>query len=271
MNHQTKIAGIIPQFKYTIQKIQPSIHFITKHRVWEGFWNYGWVARFLLIVALLAGLKFLSVLFNWFSKAHVDDPITAVANMGTLFKDFALEGYDFLFMGSMKYVMLILLEVVVFHVCRRTLQILSGKDSKASFQEFMRAQIRMIKVVIYSYIMEMIFTVVLKVFFSIFGFIDFLQPLAIFGVQCYYLGFAILDNYHEQFGLTIKESTKYAQNYIGVALAVGILVHFLLLVPVFGTIITPFLAAVLVTIVMYELSDLHLLGKDLEMELDELV
>ena len=69
----------------------------------------------------------------------------------------AFEGYDFLFVGGMKYVMMMLLEVVIFHMVRVTLEKLTGQTSDLSFQAFFNAQIRMIKVSIRSYIMEILF------------------------------------------------------------------------------------------------------------------
>ncbi|MCB0593793.1 MAG: hypothetical protein KDD28_06855, partial [Phaeodactylibacter sp.] len=135
-------------------------------------------------------------------------------------------------------------------------------ESQATFHDFVDAQVRMIKVGIYAWVMELLFTMAFKIFFGIFGFIDFLQPACVFAIQCYFLGFAILDNYHEQFELTIKESSRYALNYIGVAAAAGLVAYLLMLVPVAGVIAAPILTSVAVTIVMYEISELHIRGRE---------
>lgn len=255
--YQEKLRLYFEQFIFTLKKHRDAIDFIYKHRIWEGFWKYGWVAKLLVVVGVLIGMKFLSIIFNWFNRADTSDPIAVISSVGSLMGQVAEEGYQFLFFGGMKYILMILLEIVVFHVCRRTTAILTGQDTEASFDAFLKAQIRMIKVVIRCYIMEMIATILLKIFFGIFGFIDFLQPAFIFGVQCYYLGFAILDNYFEQFNLSIKESVKYARDYIGVALAIGLLLQGMFSIPVAGAVAGPFISAVAVTLVMYELSDLH--------------
>lgn len=256
--YQDKARIYFEQFVLTLRKHREAVDFIYQHRIWEGFWKYGWVGRLLVLVGVLIGMKFLSIIFNWLTQTDASDPLAFISSMGNLVTQFASESYHFLFFGGMKYIMIILLEIIIFHVCRRTLAILTGEETEAGFQAFVRAQVRMIKVAFYSWVMETILTVILKVFFGIFGFIDFLQPAAVFIVQCYYLGFAVLDNYHEQFHMKIKESAKYAQNFIGVALAVGLLLQGFFAIPLAGAIAGPFISAVAVTLAMYELSDLHL-------------
>lgn len=259
------------QFRFTLFKMPPAWRFIQEHRLWEGFWKYGWVSRLLIVAALLIGLKFLSIAVNWFQNISAGNPQQAFQSMGMLAEQFFTEGFGFMFSGSMKYVMLILLEVLVFHFSRRTVYILTGNEANAEFQDFVDAQVRMIKVGVYAWVMELIFTIMFKVFFGIFGFLDFLQPAFVFAIQCYFLGFAILDNYHEQFGLSIKESRQYALNYIGVAAAAGLVAYLLMLVPVAGVIAAPILTSVAATLVMYELSDLHILGKEALGEPEEVV
>ena len=271
MKRKIDIKEYSEQFRYTLFKMVAARRFIQEHRLWEGFWKYGWVSRFLVVVALLIGLKFLSIAINWFQNFSAGNPGQAFQSMGMLAEQFFTEGFGFLFSGGMKYAMLILLEVLVFHFSRRTVYILTGKDTDATFHEFVDAQVRMIKVGIYAWVMELIFTILFKVFFGIFGFIDFLQPACVFAIQCYFLGFAILDNYHEQFELTIKESSRYALNYVGVAAAAGLVAYLMMLVPVAGVIAAPILTSVAVTIVMYELSDLHILGKEALGEAEEVV
>lgn len=99
---------------------------------------------------------------------------------------------------------------------------------------------------------------------------EFMKPVLVFAVQCYYLGFTIVDNYNEQFGLSIKDSAKYTyQNHLGVALGVGLILNILLFIPVLGVVVGPLLSAVTATLVMYQLSDLHLLEGDLAVKLDD--
>jgi len=256
--NKEKLLAYWHQFRVTISKHLEAVFFIREYRVWEGFWSYGWVIRALIVIGILISVKFLSIIFNWYWEADASTASAALSSLGTLFSKIGSEGFNFIFMGGMKYIVLILLEIVIFHVSRQTLSILLKEDSQASLDAFIKAQIRMIKISGRSWVLETIATFIIKLAFGIFGFLGFLKPVLIFAVHCYYVGFAILDNYHEQFGMSIRDSARYARNFVGVALGVGMILQIIMLVPVVGTVVGPFIGAVAVTLAMYQLSDLHL-------------
>ena len=217
------------------------------------------------------GLKFIGSLREWFQQTDVSDPLAAMSSVSNLMVNVVTDEVEFLTQGSMRYLMIILLEVVIFHVCRRSLTILAGKDSDSTMGAFIKAQIRMIKVVIFCYIMEMLVGIGIKTFFGIFEFLVFAKPVLLFISSIFFMGFAVMDNYLEQFELNIKESFNYSKGYVGIALGTGLALHVFFLVPVIGPVIAPFLAAVTVTIAMFELSDIHLKVKSTTVELEELV
>ncbi|HMQ49944.1 MAG TPA: hypothetical protein PKA00_21175 [Saprospiraceae bacterium] len=259
------------QFRLTLKHESQAIHFIRRYRLWEGLQHYGWLAKVLLFFAFLAGLKFISIFFNWINQIKLSSAGQAFQSMGMFFHDFALGGYEFVFSGTTKYLILILAEVLVFHCCRRTIQILMRRNDPPVFKDFIDAQKRMIAVAIYSWVMELVFTILIKIATGIVSPLAFLEEAAIFIVQCYFLGFAIIDNYHEQFGLSIKESAKLTQNYLGVAFAAGLSLYLIMLIPLAGVIIAPIIVTVAVAHTMYSVSDLHLLGKDIFKKVEEFV
>lgn len=266
------VAEQLHQFFFSLLKHLDAPAFIRENRLWQGFWRYGWVTRILIVIALIVGVKLFSVIWSWWGVAELDNLGGAVSSMGMLITDFATEGFDYLFVGGMKYVMLIMMEVLVFHFCRRTVSILLKRDSPATFDDFFKAQIRMIRVSFRSWIRESIITMLIGVAFGMVDFMGFLQPVLVFGVQCYYLGFTVVDNYNEQFGLSVKDSAQSTyQNHMGVALGLGVVLNILLFIPVLGAVIAPPLSAVTGTLVMYELSDLHLLEGPLAAKLDDTV
>ena len=255
---QKQLKIYFNQFRDTLLTNSDAVIFIRKNRLWVGFWRYGWVAKGLVVLAILLGLKFLETITKWWQHAEMDDAAETVASVGHLFQDMAFGGYNFLFVGGMKYVMMMLLEVVIFHMCRGTLEILTGKTSDLSFNAFYHAQIRMIKVAIQSYFFEFVFGILIAIPFMFFDAFDFVKVIMKYAVHWYFLGFIVFDNYVEQFGKSIKESTTLATDYIGVCLALGLTTNVLLLIPVLGAIIAPLIVAVTVTLVMYHTSDLHL-------------
>lgn len=260
------------QFGFSLAIIPRTVAFIREQKLWKGVLSYGWVARIFIALAILGGLKFLSIFINWVQRLfEADSAGTAIASMGLMAKDMAVGSYELLFSTSSKYIMLVLLEVLVFHFARRTLEILTGNKAKAEWKDFVDAQVRMIKVAFRSWILELIVVTMLSVFFGIFGFIGFLKPVLVLAVQSYFLGFAVVDNYNEQFGLTIKESVAYSWQYLGVVMALGLFFYTMLLIPILGTIAGPCIAAVSVCIIMYKLSDLHTMKNKPAVDLEEIV
>lgn len=260
------------QLGFSLAILPRTVAFIREQKLWKGMLSYGWVARIFIAVALLGGLKFMSLFIKWIQQLfQANGAGDAVATMGLFAKDLAVGSWDMLFSSGSKYLMLILLEVVVFHFARRTLEILTGNQAKASWHDFVGAQIRMVKVAFRSWVLEIIVVALLGVFFSIVGFESTLKPVAVLLVQSYFLGFAVVDNYNEQFGLTIKESVAYAWQYLGVVMAMGLFFYMMLMIPLLGTVAGPCIAAVAVCVIMYKLSDLHTMKEKPAVDLEEIV
>jgi CysZ protein len=254
------VSEHLHHLQITLRKHVEAYSFIRKHKVWKGFWEYGWVSKIMMVLAILAGLKFLQIYFQWLSEAYDSDPITAISSMGGMMWEAVSEEYNFFFAGGMKYMIVIFMEIVIYHASRKTVKMLTGQDEEATFKNFVKAQVRMIKVSFQSYIMEIIFTALIGMAFSfsIFSFIGFMKPVLIFAVQCFFLGFAVMDNYSEQFNMSIKESLKLSKEYLGIAIGTGLVLQLFFAIPAVGPLFGPFLSAVAVCLAMYSLTDLHL-------------
>ncbi len=248
------IPQIIGDFRYAFEKNREAIDFIRKHRLWEGFWKFTWVMRILILAGFVASFKLFSIFRNWYQGAQTDNVIAMSQSMMNLFSNVANEGYNFLFIGGFKYIVLLLVEIIVFHFVRRTLEIKTGNSQDFTPKTFIRAQIRMFKIVVRNFIMESIVSVLVKTALSIIGLTILEIPLILL-VQCYFLGFAMVDNYNELFGMTIRQSAKTTQHYAGLAISVGITTYFLLLIPILGAFIAPFFAGVTATLALHDLSE----------------
>lgn len=254
------VRDYFSQFLFALAMIPQSVKFIKERRLWEGVLSYGWVSRILLIGAVIGGFKFLGIFLKWLSGSQTDHSQNMVSQMGLLAKDLAVGSYDLMFSSGSKFVILILLEVAIFHFARRTLAELTGKDRDLTWNDFVKAEVRMIKVAGLSWVITLLCSIGLGIFFGIFGFLAWMKPGLNFLIQSFFLGFAVLDNYQEQFHLDIRESLRFSVGFIGVALGLGMFLYFILMVPVAGVIIGPCIAAVAATLVMYKLSTLHTHG-----------
>ncbi len=261
----------ISQFKTGFFKVRESIDFIRKHQLWNGLDRYGWLSKLLIVVAILLGLSFIKIVVNWWDKSDASSIYAASQSVGMLAMDIFNEGFLPIFTSGSNYLLLALVEVLVFHFSRRTLEILTKKAGETAFKDFINAQKRMIKVMFFAWIAGMVIEVILSIVFGIFEFLSFLQSPLSLVVEIYFLGFAILDNYNEQFGLKVKESFKYLQDYMGLVLSIGLIVYLLIQVPIFGPIVAPIVAAVAGTLAMYELADLHKRKKSQKINPEDLV
>ncbi|HMN88776.1 MAG TPA: hypothetical protein PKD70_02895 [Saprospiraceae bacterium] len=252
-------SAFLPQFRKTLEVYQGSILFVRKHRLWEGVWQYSWVTRLLIIFALLIGLKFFTIFFHWLQEfSHTERTQMMMAVSGMLSELFT-EGYLRLFSGGGKYLMLIFLEVIIFHVSRRTLDILRDDiEADLSFKNFVQAQVRMLKIGIYSWVIELVLGILIGIALSIFG-LKWLKPGIIVLVQCALMGWAVVDNYNEQFHLSLKTSIQQTfSRYMGVAFGVGVVLYVLIHIPIVGPIAGPVLAAVTATVVMHDISNIRI-------------
>lgn len=228
------------------------------HRLWEGLREYGWVARGLVAIGIMLALYMISEAMDWFSS-HAEAPITAMMIGGDslLFK-WIEEAYESISGGVLNWVVLVLLEVVIYHFMRRTLQILLKRnmENAHTFKPFLTAQIRMIQVSFYAVIVQGILLNVFEAFND--GWLYWCFSMF---VQATLLGFVIADNYNEQFELSITQSRRNLyRGYIGICFGLGLPLLLMMKVPIFGTVLGPLVTSVTAAIVLRERSDLHIVG-----------
>jgi len=75
--------------------------------------------------------------------------------------------------------------------------------------------------------------------------------LPMFFVHSYFIGFAFFDNYNEQYGFNLKESTKIVSKSLGAVVAIGMIAVLLLKIPIIGAIAAPVLGATTATMYLY--------------------
>ena len=254
----TRLRYGIHEFFYTLMSFPRAWRFMLNHRLWVGLRQYGWVARALVVVGVLMGLFMISEVVDWYED-HAEAPLTALAvGEDSLLLRLITDAYESLSEGVLNWVVLVLLEVVIYHFMRRTLQVVVGKDVEEAhkFKPFLDAQKRMIVVSFFSVIVQEILVELGE---------DLLPSIIAWwfalGVQATILGFAIADNYAEQFDLTKTQSYRYFyRHYIGICMGLGLPLFLMLKVPVVGTLLGPLVTSVAAAIVLREKADLHLVG-----------
>ncbi|MGB3801926.1 MAG: hypothetical protein WA952_19055 [Lewinella sp.] len=254
----TRLRHGIHEFFYTLMTFPRAWRFMINHRLWEGLRQYGWVARGLVIVGILVGLVMVGEVVDWLQD-HADAPLTAMAiGSDSLLWQWFTEAYDSLSEGVLNWVILVLLEVVIYHFMRQTLRVILDRDVEEAhkFKPFLNAQIRMIQVSFMAVILQEVLINVSEGILPV-----SLEGIFAIAIQSAILGYAIADNYNEQFELTIQQSIRQMRlNYIGISLGLGLPLFLMLKIPLFGTVLGPLVTSVAAAIVLREKSDLHIVG-----------
>lgn len=265
--HTVTYRIFINQFFLTLGSLRSAVDLIRERELWRGINAYSWVFKALMIVAVIIGLTFLVEVGSWLADlVNGSAEVDALSGMGIMASSLATEGYESFSSGLLKYVVLVLAEVVVFHFMQRALEEIQGHPIRTDFQAFFAAQVRMVKVALRSWVLELLISILVSIFFGIFGFLDWLESPILFFVQCYFFGLVILDNYNEQFGMTIKESMVFSQSYLGVSFALGLVLYLMMLVPLIGVVAGTIIVSVTAAIVMNKVAGLSAEGSDLAPE-----
>ncbi|MEM0995283.1 MAG: hypothetical protein AAGI49_19785 [Bacteroidota bacterium] len=250
-HNRTRLLKPLPRhFVIAMMKHWDALQFLQKHKLWNGVFRYGWITKALILVAILIGLQYLALFADWIGGvSNRGFNSSSLLTLGSSSFDFWKDNVSWLFSGGNKYIILILTEVITFHMVRSTFAILTGSEQDKSFKTFFDAQIRMIKVAAFSWGMEIGIGFGMGALLGIFGLSDVKESL-MFVVECFFLGFALIDNYNEQYGMKVKESYKRTLSVVGASLALGLVFYVLLYIPIVGAIIAPCIGGVAAAITM---------------------
>jgi len=226
--------------------------FIYRHKLWNGFFEHKSIGIFTIAISAFFSYYLIGDLWQSFQGAVVE-PImngTSSLNMGGIpevSEETKKQGKQDLFSGGSKYLLLILLEVIIFYFSVRTLKILRNTDKKPGLRDFIRAEKRMVKVMVFNFIKGIFAQIMVYIALGILS-LEMLRTPTMFLVYSYFIGYAFLDNYNEQFGKTLRESQNIIRSHFGAALTLGFIANILLYIPLIGPILVPVAGAIAGTI-----------------------
>ncbi len=233
-----------------------AFRFLRAERPWRGIWRYRWAVMLLGGMALVVGLLFLSELVAFLQvapEAVAAQGAVSEAGIGKSLPALEWEQFEWVMGNGYKYLVLIFLEILVFHVTRQTLELRTGIETDSSFRAFLHAEWRMIRVALRSWIGESITIILVNIALSV-VLLGWLKGLASFFIQCYYIGLAFMDNYNEVYGDSISESIQNTRKVAGAAVAVGVVAYWLMYLPLVGVVLATLSGAVAATLVLLRLQ-----------------
>ncbi len=238
-----------------IVEVKNTFSFIKENKLWTGFWSNQWMSAVSLILSAVFSVWLLDDLFS----SHLD-PISFQSNISQeltdknaiIGKTVLKDSTDGAISSGTKYVLLIFLEVIIFHFSVTTLNILSSGDAKPKFKEFLNAEKRMMKILFLSFIKGFAANLVItSILLNMLG-LKSLGPFIMFFVYSYFIGYSFIDNYNEQFDINIKTSLLKVRKHLGAAIALGVVVNIIIFIPIIGPFVAPIFGGVAGTLYGYK-------------------
>ncbi len=242
MLQQLNLSEFVPQSIRCIKILRESYGFFKTHKLWKGIFQHKWILLLTVILSVLFTFVLFSDLYDIMfttqelAETGIDSDEGANSKTKSVNKETAI-------FGGSKFLFLIMLEVVIFHFSVKTLEILNNEKYKTTFGMFLKAEIRMVRVLIRGAIQSLIVQVILSIvlFFSS---VDFILPFLMFIVHSYFIGLAFFDNYNEQQKLNIKESDICIRHHSGAATTLGVAASLGLMIPIIGPLAVPVFGAI---------------------------
>lgn len=184
----------------------------------------GWLSFFFIIGQII--LKFVLLLFYF-----------------SLFK------FTFLIIGSPAFA----------YLSEKTESILTGKQFNFNFNQFMIDIIRAIKIASRNIIWQTVYLISLLIL-SFIPLIGWVAPLFILFVDCYYVGFSMLDYSSERNKLKTIESIELIGHHRGLAIGNGIVFYSLHAIPIIGWVFAPAYAVIAATISLHRAKENNIIN-----------
>ena len=173
-----------------------------------------------------------------------------------IFGQFILQLVLILFYFSLfKFLFLIIGSPVFAYLSEKTAAMMEDKDFPFSFGQLLKDSGRAIRLALRNAFWQTIYlvSILILTFIPFFG---WFTPLFALLIECYYLGFSMLDYSCERNRLSASQSVAFISEHKGLAVGNGMVFYTMHCIPVAGWILAPSYAVVAATISMYKTGQL---------------
>lgn len=240
-----------------IQSYQEAHRFIVKHRLWKWILIPG----FLYSILFCAGIY----LF-WISSGQAIDSLFSITGLkkwmytieGSWLKFLFIFGQVILqlvlllfYFSLFKFLFLIIGSPLFAYLSEKTEAIMEGRDFPFSFAQLLKDIARGIKLALRNALWQTVYTLSILIL-SFIPFVGWFTPLIALIIECYYLGFAMLDYSCERNKLSTSQSIEFIGKHKGLAIGNGIVFYLMHAIIIAGWILAPSYAVVAATISFYK-------------------
>lgn len=127
---------------------------------------------------------------------------------------------------------------------------MEGRDFPFNFKQLLKDIARGIRLALRNMLWQTVYTVSILIL-SFIPLVGWVTPLLALLVECYYLGFSMLDYSCERNKLSTAQSIMFIGRHKGLAIGNGIVFYMMHFIPILGWLLAPSYAVIAATISLY--------------------
>ena len=239
-----------------IQAYFQTHRFIIKHRLWKWIFIPGLIYTILFFLGIFLFAKSSSNAIDFMMvKTGAAEWMQKMENSWLRWLVIFLQIIIYLvfimfYFSLFKYLFLIIGSPLFAYLSEKTEAIMEGKDFPFSFTQLLKDIIRGIRIALRNMLWQTVYAIAIFIlaFIPVIGCIT---PLIALMIECYYLGFSMLDYSCERHKLSTSQSIAYIGKHKGLAIGNGMVFFMMHLIPVLGWILAPSYAVIAATISLY--------------------
>jgi CysZ protein len=238
----------------SLQAYYHTHRFIIKHGLWKWILIPGLIYTILFCVGIyLFYVSSSSAIEFMLQKSGIEEWIkNSWLSFLLIFAQFILNLILLLFYFSLfKYLFLIIGSPLFAYLSEKTESIIEGKDYPFSFKQLMKDIIRGVRLALRNMLWQTVYTISILIL-SFIPVIGWVTPLLALLVECYYLGFSMLDYSCERNKLSTAQSIGFIGRHKGLAIGNGMVFYLMHFIPILGWLLAPSYAVIAATISLYK-------------------
>ena len=248
----------------SIQAYFEAHRFIVKHRLWKWILIPGLIYTILFIVGIYffwtssntaiewvlqqTGVK------SWLDRVH-ESWLNFIFIVGQIILRLVLLMFYF---SLFKFLFLIIGSPVFAYLSEKTESILENRDFPFSFSQLIKDVGRAVRIALRNMLWQTVYVISILIlsFIPVAGWIT---PLLAFFVDCYYLGFSMLDYSSERNKLSVGESIELIGHHRGLAIGNGMVFYAMHMIPLLGWLFAPSYAVIAATLSLHKARKQHVI------------
>jgi CysZ protein len=239
-----------------IQAYFQANRFIAKHKLWKWIFIPGLIYALLFCVGMYFFWKSSNTAISFMLlKTGIKDWMERFNNSWLnwlfIFGQIILQLVFLLFYFSLfKYIFLIIGSPVFAYLSEKTEAIIEEKDFPFSFKQLLKDIIRGVRLALRNVLWQTVYTVSILIL-SFIPVVGWITPLIGLLVECYYLGFSMIDYSCERNKLSTSQSIAFIGRHKGLAIGNGLVFYMMHFIPILGWILAPSYAVIAATLSLY--------------------